>query len=330
MGSALPFTLTNESVTVVSGGKSFVVQKGTANFADLKKALIAEDWDAVPRLLTINGAVAEWAKKWKNGDFIFKEDKFFYKNEALPNNLSARAVTMAAEGKDPGPLLKFWERLQNNPSMRSVEQLWEFLLHQGIPLTKDGYFLAYKGVKNDFTDQHTGTWNNAPGSVNQMPRNKISDDPREACHEGFHVGALGYARTFGPKTVICKVDPADVVCVPYDAEQQKMRVCRYKVIGIHNGGELPSSVYEPDEFDPEVRMKKPAETPEASAPLKEGHKRRTSKGFAKFDKFGMDGLLGLSMDTLRKYAGKGLGILGASKLPGGKVALVSEILKVRK
>ena len=52
-----------------------------------------------------------------------------------------------------------------------------------------------------------------------------------------HVGALAYAITFcsggGSRIVICEVDPENVVCVPYDCSQQKMRVCEYKVIGHH-------------------------------------------------------------------------------------------------
>lgn len=39
-----------------------------------------------------------------------------------------------------------------------------------------------------------------------------------------------YASTFGPRMVLVKVDPADLVCVPYDCSHGKVRVCRYWVI----------------------------------------------------------------------------------------------------
>jgi hypothetical protein len=39
-----------------------------------------------------------------------------------------------------------------------------------------------------------------------------------------------------------KVDPADVVTVPPDHDQQKMRVCRYTVIGVHDGEEFKEEV----------------------------------------------------------------------------------------
>lgn len=52
----------------------------------------------------------------------------------------------------------------------------------------------------------------------------------------------------------------------------------------------------------------------------------------KFDKFkNMDAqkLLELSLDDLRQYATYGLEIVGASKVAGGKTALVGKIIKVR-
>jgi hypothetical protein len=58
-------------------------------------------------------------------------------------------------------------------------------------------------------------------------------------------------------------------------------------------------------------------------------KRRSKRGYAKYDKMGLEDLLKQNIETLRLYANKGLQIVGASKIPGGKVALVSRILEVR-
>jgi len=178
-------------------------------------------------------------------------ETFYYEGEAIPSDINARVLSMAAAGKDPAPLFLFWERLKKNPSMRSVEQLYSFLKHGGIPITKDGCFLAYKGVRSDYTDGHTGKVDNRPGVVNKMARNKVSDDPRTPCHYGFHVGAYGYAGTFSQRTVICKVDPEHVVCVPYDHNGEKMRVCEYKVIG--NYGEmLPDDIIDEADLAPDA------------------------------------------------------------------------------
>lgn len=237
---------------------------------------------------------------------------------------------MATNGEDPTSLFRFHERLSKNPSWRSVQQLFQFLNHANIPFTKDGCFLAYKSVRSDYKDVHSGSWDNKPGAVNEMPRNQISDDPQQACHEGFHVGALSYARDFsGSKMVVCKVDPADVVCVPYDSSQEKMRVCKYKVIGEWSGQPLDSLLHD-DEAVVEPRPAARSTPPRKVKKEVKVKKTAVSGAYKKYDKMTSAELLSCSIDELRQYAGKGLEIVGASKISGGKVALVSAIEKVRK
>jgi len=375
-----PYTMTNDSITVVWEGKPHVVQRGSPQFTGLRKVIIAEKWNQVPKHLTIAKSIKDWAK----GKVTLKDDTFFISGTRIPADINSRIVEMATKGEDPTPLFNFWERLQRNPSMRSVEQLWPFLMHKGIPLTKEGRFLAYKGVQENFKDAHTGTIDNKPGMVNKMPRNQISDDPNHACHEGFHVGALSYAQSFSKRVIICEVDPEHVVCVPYDSSQEKMRVCEYTVKGLHNGSYLPSTTYtendakadaEEEAYDPEndflaepceecgskipmdyvsednryhditctkfeeghpleEEKKKPAKKKKGVEKKKE-HKalkkagKQLAKSFSKLKDLTMPELMGETIDTLRDYAGKGLKIVGASKIPGGKTALVAIIMKAR-
>lgn len=367
MSDAPKYTMTNESISIFSGGKMHTVQKGTGNFLALRTAILNEDWDAVPKNLTVAKAVNEWIKD----KFTLNGEAVCFEGNVLPRDLSKKITEMAASGESPEPLTKFWEKLQKNPSFRSVNQLWPFLNQKGIPLTKDGNFLAYKAVRSDYRDVHSGAYDNSPGRTNEMPRNQISDDPDVACHEGFHVGALEYARSFhsGGHIVVCEIDPADVVCVPKDSSQRKMRVCKYKVIGNHNGQFMSDTVHEEDlepesvdidvgdgaeetdtpaqdEADPpgydlekdpllsdeervEERKKKASATKGKSTDGK-GKDPLPQKPNAKLDSLKLDGLMEQSIDTLRKYAGKNLFITGASKIPGGKAALVAAILKIRK
>lgn len=351
------FTLTQDSITVIWKGKPHTVQKGAPNFLALRDVIVREDWEKLEENLTVAQAVKSWAK----GKFSLSDDgrTVLYDGEEVPSDFGGRILAMAANGDSPDILMSFWERLQRNPSFRSVKQLWGFLQHQGIPLTDDGCFLAYKGVRNDYKDAHSGKFDNSPGAVNEMPRNQISDDPNHACHEGFHVGALGYARTFSHRMVICKVDPEHVVCVPYDSSQQKMRVCKYEVVGNY-GSELPSTTFKEDEYpsvpdspyesefdgddddtpeepetddapeDTDEEQNEDPDEPEEDddEPTSPG-KRKSKKGFAKFDKMDLAKLLEQPIGELRRYATHGLEIVGASKIPGGKMALAHAILRVR-
>lgn len=272
-------------------------------------------------------ALSEYAQ----GDFTFKNGKFFYKDISLPDNMNRRIEKMAINGEDPTIIFRFYERLKRNPSWRSVQQLFTFLDKDNIPFTKDGCFLAYKSVRADYKDVHSGRWDNKPGVVNKMPRNEISDDPQQACHVGFHVGALGYARGFGgTKMVICKVDPEHVVCVPYDHSAEKMRVCEYKVVGEWNGQPLDSTSF--DDYEEPKKTVSPAPAPASDEKKKETVvpvRRKATKGYEKYDKMNEAELMDCSIDQLRQYAGKGLLMTGASKVPGGKAALINAIQKIR-
>ncbi|NBR96976.1 MAG: hypothetical protein EBT48_05170 [Verrucomicrobia bacterium] len=107
-----------------------------------------------------------------------------------------------------------------------------------MPITPDGCFLAYKSVRPDFTDHHTGKFSNRVGSVLEMERRKVDDDRNNGCSYGFHAGSLEYATTFGGndrKVLVVKINPADVVSVPTDCDCQKLRTARYEVIDLYNG-----------------------------------------------------------------------------------------------
>jgi len=249
--------VTNDSITVVlpNNPKPYVVKKGAANFINLKNAIFAEDWDKLPEYLTVAGSVSKWSNdKFKLDD---ASDVVTYLDKEVAPKFAKRILKMASEGEDPTTLFNFYERLQRNPSWRSVEQLWDFLNHEGIPLTPDGCFLAYKGVKMNFKDAHSGKIDNHVGNTIEVPRNSVSDDPRTACHFGLHVGAKQYAESFSEQLIICKVDPEDVVCVPYDSSQHKMRVCKYTVVGM-DGGELSDTIHkdtlpvDTEEREPEI------------------------------------------------------------------------------
>jgi hypothetical protein len=347
----MKYTATNDSVTVVWQGLPVTVKKGSPNFEGLRKAVLESNWDEVPFHLRADSSI----ERWTNGKFKVSNGVISYNGEKIPTDLNNRICEMAVGGQDPTPLMNFWERLQKNPSMRSVEQLWRFLNNSGHPITTDGHFLAYKGVRMDFKDCHSGTLDNRPGVVIELPRNKISDNPNTPCHYGLHVGALEYAIGFGQRVVICKVDPADVVCVPFDCSSQKMRVCRYEVIGLHGDGHLPSTTIDDDDlsdldfeddyfFDDDDFLEDfypedyrplnddvpPVEAKPVEKPLKVATPNgNRSKKLQALDKMDEADLMNLSYDELRKYASKGLGIIGASKILGGKWSLVSVIVKAR-
>lgn len=341
------YTITNDTIMAVVDGNPVTVRKGAPNFNALAQALLSGDEANVRANLTVARSLESWAQ----GKFTVEGETVKYNGEPLPSELNKRIVALAAANESPEPLFRFWENLKQNPSNRSVEQLWGFLQHCGIPLTEDGCFLAYKGVDEQLKDQYTHTIDNSPGQTVKMERNQISDDPRTPCHYGLHVGALSYAISFGPRCIIVKVNPRDVVCVPYDENARKMRVCEYTVQG-HYSGQLADTLHsdenDPDQLELDTEVDEDelehgccGEGEECSecASDDEGGKAgeqepeqpvvTVPKKWARLHKMTTAELYKQPIEKLRKYAGKALKIIGASKLPGGKTTLIGRILQVR-
>lgn len=158
--------------------------------------------------------------------------------EALPDALSNRVLAFYNESLPFQPLLKFWKKLKKNPSFNSRQMLYKFLEHNGHPITTEGNFIAYRAVRNDFTDKHTGKMNNSIGSVVSVDRSQVDDNPNNTCSHGLHVATLCYAKGFASgndKLLDVEVDPSDVVAVPTDYNGTKMRVSKFKVVAESQG-----------------------------------------------------------------------------------------------
>lgn len=149
----------------------------------------------------------------------------------VDSDLAFKIREIKAEGLPYDNLLKFAEKVKHNPSFNSRKMLYKFLTHNGHPICKNGNFIAYKKVTEDFKDLHTRKFDNSIGSVVTMQRDSVDDNPNNTCSSGLHVASFNYAKGFGSgRLVMLEVDPKDVVAVPVDYDGTKMRTCQYTVI----------------------------------------------------------------------------------------------------
>jgi hypothetical protein len=158
-------------------------------------------------------------------------------NEKLHPVLAKKLVNFSFNNHHYNAFKNFLKNVNLNPDPSSVEQLYHFLEHNHFPITSDGCFLAYKSVlkkENDkkLVDHHTGKFDNSIGQTVKMLRENCDSRRDVTCSYGLHVAAFTYAHDFrGNSTIIeVKVNPKDVVSVPNDYNNQKMRVCEYYVI----------------------------------------------------------------------------------------------------
>jgi hypothetical protein len=132
------------------------------------------------------------------------------------------------------PVKKFINKCTENPNVRSIEMLMDFLAHNHLPLTEDGCFLAYKAVKNNYHDKHSGKFDFSPGKTVEMKRSEVEFNPDVACSTGFHAGTHEYATDYmcvGDRLVLVLIHPYDVVSVPKDSSCMKLRAMKIKSIG---------------------------------------------------------------------------------------------------
>jgi len=166
-----------------------------------------------------------------SGKFYLQDGKIMLDGEVLPEALSNRLLQLVDADLPYEPLIKFWDNLKLNPSDESKKDLYAFLEHNGIPITEDGCFIAYKMVTNEFKDMHSGEFDNSVGAIVRMDRDSVDPDRNRTCSTGLHVAAFRYAQGFGDGVLLeVKVNPMNVVAVPVDYNNEKMRVCEYEVI----------------------------------------------------------------------------------------------------
>ena len=175
-----------------------------------------------------------------------------YGDEELPASLRDRMRDLMRDGYGSEgfkAFVKFCDRLMANPSKRSTEQAYKFVADNSLPITPEGFVLCYKAVRDDYTDKRSGKVDNHVGAKPFMSRNKVDDDPQDACSYGYHVGTKQFVEGFGDASdryIVCKVDPADIVCVPH-VDAGKVRVNTYEVIrdmeGRENFGVMEGGLY---------------------------------------------------------------------------------------
>jgi len=230
MSKPIPYLLQGKNIILVIDGESHTISKDThMNYGKIVDALKAQQWDDLRELVEPKKAIVNFGK----GYVSIENGVVLWKGNVFNNGLSTRMIEMYQEGFPIDPMIAFMENLMQNPSKRSVDQLYGFLEKNSLPITEDGYFLAYKKVRRDYKDIHSGTIDNSIGQVIEMDRNLVDDNPDSHCSTGLHFCSISYLSGFGgagDPVMILKINPADVVSIPSDYDGAKGRCMKYEVV----------------------------------------------------------------------------------------------------
>lgn len=251
-----PYIIQGNNIVVVIGANSHTINKGHIAYQKVLDAIKAGDWETVKNTVEPKKVILSYGA----GNISIKGETLYWKGREFHNSLSRRMIQMFQDGFPIEPLVLFMENLMQNPSYRAVNELYEFLEKNTLPITPDGHFLAYKKVRTDYLDVHSGTVLNKVAAtftaeeqaslpitsgrkkevtvevqdgvtVVSMPRNEVNDDKNQTCSEGLHFCSKEYLGSFGgDRVMILKINPRDVVSIPTDYNRSKGRACRYEVI----------------------------------------------------------------------------------------------------
>lgn len=245
-----PHLVTNNTVTIIRNGETHTTTSDSPTFEEVLSHIRNNDWDLAVDTLSPRAAIENYA-----GTHLRIEGSRIINvktGETINNAIVPHILSMRANDFDVAPLMNFLANVLANPSMRSRNQIWRFVETNKIAITPTGTLLFYKRVRSNYYDVHTGRTNcYEVGTTHTMPRHLVDDDPESTCSTGLHVCSYEYLRSFqGERTLLCEVNPSDIVSVPIDYENSKVRVCSLTVLQeVTNPQPLDTGVYVQEDTD---------------------------------------------------------------------------------
>lgn len=226
----IPTIVTDTSVTLFLNGKTLTAHKSSnSNYSKIVARVKTKAFKDIEDLFDIQRTIEKKSK----GEITVRFGKVFYNNAELRASFVTRLLTMIREGFDVKPLKNLLTKALQNEKPESADQLFLFLEKNNLPICEDGDFLAFKRVQENYLDFHTGKFHNIVGQVIKMDRKDVVFDRNSTCSSGLHVCSRPYLDSFNKdrgRIMVVKVNPANVVSVPVDYQDTKMRVCEYTVI----------------------------------------------------------------------------------------------------
>lgn len=174
-----------------------------------------------------------------------KGNKLLFDGDVTDNSLTKHIIKIMNGGGSEDEwvaYVNFMEKLYTNPSAESRDHLFHFIEAHGLLLTPEGDIVLYKSTRADGRSTYAGRGivdgveyendylPNSVGAVVEIPRSMVDDNRGVACSTGLHLGSFGFANTYAERLWTAIVNPRDVVSVPSDHNDAKIRVARYQIV----------------------------------------------------------------------------------------------------
>lgn len=176
----IPMVYSGDTVSFFINGVPYQVDSSMPGFEPVKEELKTAEPD-IEKLIALTQPiqairVAVETAEAVGPDYLPKgtvsvtNSSISYNGEVIHGVLVDRILDLLSQGFDIMPMVRFLENLYMNPADFARDELYLWLETSNLPITEDGFFLAYKNVNADFTSIHGGVVKNDPGTVVSMPQ----------------------------------------------------------------------------------------------------------------------------------------------------------------
>lgn len=233
------FCVFENEIVVSSLGKDPVriTKDNNDNYDKIKEIVINHCLNKTPlpdnfeKLVFVRDLIKESLKN-KSVIFDSKKNRLIYNGKILNASKVVNFIhNKKIHNEEYDYVINFIGHLVKNPTKISIDEIWTWLDKSELPITEDGYILAFKRVDKNYKDCYTHTIDNSVGSVVTMERNKVCSDRNVTCSTGLHFCSKEYLSHYsGEHIMVLKIDPADIVSIPIDYDFTKGRCCKYEVL----------------------------------------------------------------------------------------------------
>lgn len=258
-----PYSVNDQGWTFFVDNRPICVPANSPIYADIMDAVTENDYDTLMDLLSENKVQTAFKKLVfadKSGNFKILENEstgdksISYtddsgKTHILPDVLTNKLTALHDKRIDMERYVNFVRNVYLNPNPDSIAELFDFLSYKELPITQNGTFIAYKGVREDLYSVNAnkqtrvlsgvvddyGHIKNSLNTKIAVHTEDVDPDRRNECSNGLHVGSYDYASQWGSVVLAVEVNPRYVISVPMDCSFQKCRVSQYKVLTVVDG-----------------------------------------------------------------------------------------------
>jgi hypothetical protein len=237
------YIVTDNSIAIFAGAKPFVARKEHPSYQKIKNLVKAQKFEEATKLFDIGNSISNQS----NGKITIKNNNIYWNEKPLHNYVASRILALLKEGFDTKPVINFLEDLyNNNPLVKQdnnhylVNDLFKFLEANDLPWCPDGSFLAWKRVRKDGFDIHSGTIQYKVGEIIEESFDRVDKNRDNHCSVGLHFASAAYYKrsNFGEntdyKTLLVKIMPSWVCSIPSDYGNSKGRAYKMFVYAEYN------------------------------------------------------------------------------------------------